>query len=162
MSDGNEGKGGKGGKGKGFAEKEASKVLFGGFDAGEQLGTELIRKHHHELAEARIKYICRNYAAKSGDRKIPGNVYKMSGKFEHLVQCDFVIEVALEVWNDLQPQQRRALIDHFLTRCVCEEDEKSGDRKYKLQKPPVQEFPEVAERNGQWNDSLIEMAKCLA
>lgn len=147
---------------KGKKERqEPNKVLYGGFDAGEEIGTELIRKHHHELDEARIKYVCRNTAARAGDMKVPGNVYKVSGKYEYLLQADFIVEVALEVWNDLQPQQRRALIDHFLTRCVCVEDEKTSERKYKLRKPPVQEFPEVAERNGQWNDQLIEMAKCL-
>jgi hypothetical protein len=142
-------------------KKEFKKVLFGGFEAGESIAKELIAKHHDELAEARFKFVCRNYAAKSGGTLVPGNIYKVSGKFEYLLDCDFLVEVALEVWNDLNNHQRIALIDHFLTRCVCEVDEKTEDRKYKLRKPPVQEFPEVAERNGQWNDSLIEMAKVL-
>lgn len=143
------------------ANVEKPKVVWGGFDAGEEIGNQLIRKEHHHLAEARIKYICRNFAAKSGDEKIPGGIYKITGRNEYMLECDFVIEVALDVWNDYQPNQRRALIDHFLTRCVCKENEKTGERTYKLRKPVIQEFPEVAERNGQWNESLVEMAKCL-
>lgn len=140
---------------------EKEPLIFGGFDAVEEIAKKLVSKHHSHLGSARIKYICRNRAAMRAGRPVPGNVYKMSGKFEYLVECDFVLEVALEVWNDLQPSQRIALVDHLLTRCRGEEVEESGEMKWKVVPPEVQEFSEVAERHGQWHPGLVELEKCL-
>jgi hypothetical protein len=139
---------------------EPQKVLFGDSESSAEIALQLIPKFHAELGTARFKYICRSKAAKRSGNPVAGNVYKMSGKFEHLVGCDFVLEVALDVWNGLNPNQRIALVDHLLTRCVGEED-KDGSMKWKVRPPEVQEFPEVVERNGQWNDGLIDIAKCL-
>lgn len=136
-------------------------LLFGDFESGEGIAKELIRKHHTHLATARMKYMCRNRAAKRGGRPVPGNVYKMSGKFEYLTACDFVVEVALEVWNDLAPNQRVALIDHLLTRCGGEEVEETGEMKWRMIPVEVQEFTEVAARNGQWHEGLVSLASSL-
>jgi Putative phage metallopeptidase len=141
--------------------KIPEKVIFGDFEAAEAIASKLIPKHHSELGSARFRYICRSKAAKRGGQPVAGNVYKMSGKGEHLSQTDFVLEIALDVWNPLNPMQRNALVDHLLTRCVGEEDEKTGEMKWRVRPPEVQEFPEVAERHGQWNEGLIEIAKCL-
>lgn len=136
-------------------------LLFDTFESAEQRALKLIPRFHHHLATAKIKYICRNRAAKRAGVPVPGNVYKMSGKFEFLTGYNFIIEIALEVWNDYNEQQRIALVDHLLTRCTGEEREDDGEIKWKVRPPEVQEFPEVAERNGQWNESLVEMEKCL-
>jgi hypothetical protein len=130
-------------------------------DAVAEIAQKLIPKHHPHLASARIEYMCRNIAAKRGGRPVAGNVYKMTGKWEYLTERDLAVEVALEVWNDLQPHQRIALVDHLLTRIVGEEDEENGTMKYKIVLPEVQEFAEIAERHGQWNEGLVEIEKCL-
>jgi hypothetical protein len=44
---------------------------------------------------------------------------------------------------------------------VGEEDESTGDMKWGIRPPEVQEFSEIAERHGQWNENLVEIAKCL-
>jgi hypothetical protein len=137
-------------------------LLFGGHEAAEEIAKNLIKEHHCHLATARMKYICRNKSTKRAGIPVPGNVYKMSNKFEYLVGCDFVVEVALDVWNEYNPQQRIALIDHLLTRCTCTEDEESGDLKWHIRPPEIQEFSEVAERNGTWNLGLAEFGRCLA
>lgn len=136
-------------------------LIFAEFEAIEEIAKELIREYHPDLATARIRYICRNKAAKKGGHPVPGSVFKMSPKYEYLVGCDFVVEVALEVWNEFNPSQRRAVVDHLLSRCAGEENEEDGEMKWKLRPPVVQEFPEVVERNGQWNNSLIDMGKSI-
>lgn len=144
-------------------KQKAEKVplLFDTFEAAETLAKGLISKHHHEIASARIKYLCRNKASKKNGKLVAGNVYKMAGKFEFLAQCDFVMEIALEVWNDLNVRQRQALIDHLLAKCQGEEDETSGKMKWKVISPPVQEFPEIVERNGLWNHDVIDMRNVI-
>lgn len=139
---------------------KAIPLIFAEFEEIEKLANELIAQHHPDLSVARIRYICRNKAAKRAGRPVPGNVYKMGGKFEYLVGCDFVIEIALQVWNDFNPRQRRAIIDHLLSRCIGDEQE-DGTMKWKIRPPEVQEFPEVVERNGQWNDELVDMGKSI-
>ena len=136
-------------------------LLFDDFEAAEKLAGKLIPEHHPDLAEANIRYICRNSASKKCGKAVPGNIYKMQGKFRYLVGCDFVMEIALEVWNELQPNQRLALVDHLLTRCVGEEVEETGDWKWSIIPPEIQEFSEVAERHGQWHEGLVDMEKAL-
>jgi len=140
---------------------ESKKVLWGGMEAAEEIARRLIPEYHPELGSARFKYICRNKAAKKHGEKVRGKAYKMSRMYEYLVGYDFIIEVALETWNDLNPSQRVALIDHLLSHCVGVEDERTGEMKWSVRPPEIQEFPEVAERHGQWNEGLIEMGRCL-
>ena len=84
----------------------------------------------------------------------------MSVRNVFLTGYDFVLEIALEVWNEFSINQRRAIIDHLLSRCIGEEQE-DGSMKWKIRPPQVQEFPEVVARHGQWNDDLVDMGKSI-
>ena len=140
---------------------EPRKVLWGGMEAAEEIGNKLVPEHHSHLASARIKYICRDKAAKKHGNLVYGKAYKMSRMYEYLVECDFIIEVALEVWNELTPTQRPALIDHLLAHCHGEENEETGDMTWSVRPPTTQEFPEVAMRHGQWHEGLVDLEKSL-
>ncbi len=144
-------------------EKKSEKVplLFDDCEAVEEFARRLIPKHHPHLGSANIRYICRNVAAKRSGKPVSGNVYKMTGKWAFLTGRDLIVEVALEVWNDLEPNQRLALVDHLLTRIVGEESEENGMMKYTIVHPEIQEFSEVAERHGQWHEGLVEFEKSL-
>ena len=155
-------------------------VLYGGFDAVREIAEKLIPKYHDSIASAHILYVSRSKAAKSGGKLVPGKVMKVAPLYRYLTidalrqqekngtmdvsslpEADFIVEVALDVWNGMSPQQRTALVDHLLARMVGVEDEKTGAMKYAVRPPQVQEFPEVAERNGVWNDDLGEMRDSL-
>lgn len=136
-------------------------VLFDNFEKGKEIAEKMIPNYHPHLATAKIGYICRNQASKKAGNPVSGAVYKMQGKFGFLTGFDLVMEVALDVWNELSPSQRYALIDHLLTRISGEEDEETGEYRWKLIPPDIQEFTEVAERHGQWNEGLVEMEKAL-
>ena len=138
-------------------------LLFDDHESSEQIAMNLISKHHHDLADAKFKFLCRNKASVSGGEKVPGTIKKASPMERHICggECDFIMTVSLDVWNDLSGTQRTALIDHLLTRCVALEDPKNGEMKYKVRPPQVQEFPEIAERYGTWNEGLIELNNSL-
>jgi hypothetical protein len=149
---------------------EPDPLIIADFDTAKTIAEKLIPKHHSEIASANIVYLCRNKSQKQGGIPVPGTVKKASPLERHLGghyfdgeddEPDFIMTVALDVWNELQPTQRTALVDHLLTRCTGEEDEKSGEMKYSIRPPQVQEFAEVAERNGRWNDGLAELGDCL-
>lgn len=138
-------------------------LLFDDHEASEEISKKLLSKYHPEIANANFKFLCRNKAATSAGTKVPGGVKKASPMERHLCggECDFIITIALDVWNEMSIDQRIALVDHLLTRCVGVEDSKTGDMKYSVRPPQVQEFPEIAERYGTWNDGLGELADCL-
>ena len=64
------------------------------------------------------------------------------------------MEVALDQWNDMSDIQRAALIDHLLERCMGEEDERTGEIKWSIREPDVQEFTTILERHGAWHSGL--------
>ena len=151
------------------SKPEPEKVLHDFSDTLQQIAEKLIPKHHSELASANFIYKCRSVSTKSGGVPVPGTVKKTSpnerllsrGKFKDDGEADFIIEIALDVFNPMSPQNRTALVDHLLTRCVGLEDEKSGEMKYSIRPPQVQEFPEIAERHGRWNEGLEELGDSL-
>lgn len=144
-------------------------LIIADFDAARSIAQRLIPKYHSGIASANIIFLCRNKSQKQGGVPVPGTVKKASPIEHHIGSHyfdgdrgpDFIMTVALDVWNELQPNQRVALIDHLLTRCVGEEDERTGEMRYSVRPPQVQEFPEVAERNGKWNEGLAELDNCL-
>jgi hypothetical protein len=142
-------------------KSEPDPLLFDDIDSLKEVADQILPQHHSHLVGAGIRYIGRSRAAKRAGIPVPGNVYKMSGKFRHLVGVDFVVEVALDLWNNMTLDQRTALTDHLLSRIVGVEDEVSGAMKWSIRQPSVQEFPEVAERHGEWNDGLVELGRCL-
>lgn len=143
------------------ARPKAEKVLYGDMESTEEIAKSLIKEHHPHLLTAEIKYRCRSKSVKRAGAPVFGNVSKVPDRIRDLIKGDFILEVALDVWNPLTPTQRVALVDHLLARCMGIEDEDNGEMKWSLQPPRVQEFPEVAARNGQWHEGLVDLEKSL-
>ncbi len=114
----------------------------------------LIPNYHPELATARISYVFVSEASSKGGQDLLGKVKKISGFLEWALEYDFLIEVAQDKWATLEQQQRTALVDHLLERCTGEEDEKTGEMKWKLREPNVQEFDSILDRHGAWHPQL--------
>lgn len=120
----------------------------------ESIAGGLIPNYHPEIAGARIMYSFVSEASKKNGKEVLGTAKKLSGFNEWALEADFVIIVALDKWNDLTENQRTALVDHLLERCTGEEDENSGEMKWKMRDPDVQEFPTILHRHGAWNEDL--------
>jgi hypothetical protein len=127
---------------------------YGTAELVEELATKLIAPYHPELATARIKYIWIETAGMKSGRPVLGKVRKVSGAFEYLLELDFMVEIALDKYNELTPTQRTALVDHLLERCYGEENEKDGTMAWKVREPDVQEFASILQRHGAWNEEL--------
>lgn len=120
----------------------------------ERMAEHIISQYHPELATARILYLFCEKAGKKNGVDLLGKVEKLSGWKEYVLGKDFRMEVPLDKWNDLDETQRNALIDHLLERCYGEEEEDTGDMKWKLRDPDVQEFSGILRRHGAWHDGL--------
>ncbi len=131
--------------------------LYSNGDAIQEIADRLMGTWHPELATAIIKYVFRDKAANEAGRPVYGKATKLSGVNEHLIAANFVIEVALDKWQDLDNDARDALVDHLMEHCTGEEDEENGGAmKWKLRKPDMKEFTTILQRRGIWHDAMNE------
>jgi len=115
----------------------------------------LIPLYHPELATARFKYVFVDKASVKNGKPVRGKVRRITGVLEFLTEADFLMEIALDQWNELADTQRKALIDHLLEACTGEEDDNDGGAmKWSVREPDVQEFAAILRRHGAWNDDL--------
>jgi hypothetical protein len=130
----------------------------------ETMAQQIIPVYHPHLATARISYTFVDKGSLKNGRPVFGSAKKISGQVQFLLERDFLIEVASDHWNTLADTQRRALVDHLLERCYGEEDEKSGDMKWKTREPDVHEFSTILRRHGAWTADLagfVTVAKSI-
>jgi hypothetical protein len=125
----------------------------------EDVAKAILPTYHSELATARIQYIFVDKAGAKNGRPVLGKVRRVSGALEFLLEKDFLVEVALDHWNTASERQRMALVDHLLERCSGEEDEESGEMKWIVREPDVNEFTSILNRHGAWNESLTGMVE---
>lgn len=142
-------------------------ILYSEAEAVQLIAESLIPSLHPELATARIKYIYREKCSMKGGRPVYGKASKLSGASEYLIGADFIIEIALDQWNELDPNQRKALVDHLLERCYGEEDEEdpTAALHWKIREPDVHEFATILSRHGVWNEGLsgfVSAAKAVS
>ena len=65
----------------------------------------------------------------------------------------FVLQVAKNVWDQMEPRQREALVDERLCRCHYDDVK----QKLSIRKPPVEAFPENVKRYGAWRAEIEEL-----
>jgi len=133
--------------------------LYGTAESVEDVAKAILPTYHSELATARIQYIFVDKAGAKNGRPVLGKVRRVSGALEFLLEKDFLVEVALDHWNTASERQRMALVDHLLERCSGEEDEESGEMKWIVREPDVNEFTSILNRHGAWNESLTGMVE---
>jgi len=136
--------------------------IYGGADVVEEIANRLIPTYHSEIASARIQYIFEDTASMKNGKPVLGKVRKVTGAMEYLLDKDFIMMVAMDCWQQMDESHRVALVDHLLERCSGEEDEKTGDMKWILREPDVQEFTTILRRHGAWTvdlEGLVSVAQ---
>jgi hypothetical protein len=140
------------------------------FDAS-RIGKQLIDEVHTHLVDVRVEFVFRDKAAKSHGRTVLGRARKVTGLNAFMareITSDvetmpgeefFLIELSEEDWNEMGPAQRRALVDHELTHCVAEVE--GGELKLWIRGHDLEEFAEVVDRNGLWEDNLKTFAESI-
>ncbi len=130
--------------------------VYDNAEAVENLANSLIGTHHPELATATIRYIFKEKASSKGGKVVLGTVKKMSDLQKFLIENnpDFLMEIPLDAWNEMDAAKRTALVDHLLERCTGEEDEQTSEMKWKTREPDVHEFSSILRRHGAWTEDL--------
>ena len=127
-------------------------------EAVKTIADRLIGTHHPELAGASFRYIFKEKCSKKGGKPVFGAVKKMSDLMKYLIDADFMMELPLDVWNELDASKRTALVDHLLERCTGEEDEQTSEMKWSIREPDVNEFSSILRRHGPWHEDLTNFA----
>jgi hypothetical protein len=118
----------------------------------------LIGEAHPHLADIadEIVVIFKDKCSRKGNTPILGKTSKAPAILSVLGEADykFVIELGADCWNQLDPDQKKALLDHQLCFIGGSEDEKTAEMKYHLRSPDIFYFSEEVERNGSWRPDL--------
>jgi hypothetical protein len=134
--------------------------LYANAESVEQIANSILPTYHSELATARIQYIFVDKAGAKNGRPTLGKARKVSGALEFLLGRDFLIEVALDKWNEATERHRLALVDHLLECCTGVEDEEDGGTmKWAMREPDVKEFTSILHRHGAWTEELSGMVE---
>ena len=87
-----------------------------------------------------------------------GKCSKATGKWQHLTNVDFVIEVWNSYWVTATESQKRALLLHELLHCTSKEKD-DGTIVWGIRKHDCEEFLRVVEQYGAWSLPLEELLK---
>lgn len=132
-----------------------SKVSFR--ECGEGVYTlmfELMNEYHLNLRNAKIKCLFYDKPRKHGGKVILGTAEVVSPKFNYLTDIDFIISIYEGAWDIMAEQEKKALLDHELSHCFVGED-KQGNTVYKTIPHDFEEFKDIIERYGLWQDNII-------
>ena len=119
-----------------------------------EMAQEIIEQYHPHLENAKVGFIFKDKAGKSGGRVVLGQASKVSEKQQAAgLDLDFLIWLAKDYWDTMTSHKRMALIDHEL--CHCEYDEIDGAS---IRGHDVEEFGDIIDRYGLWRNDLIAIA----
>lgn len=112
----------------------------------------LIDDYHSDLEDAKIGFVFRSEASSSGGFSVLGHASKVSGQLRALLDFDFIIWLAKDVYERMDENYRMALIDHELCHCTI------IDGEAKMVHHDVEEFKAVIGRWGLWDATLLSAA----
>lgn len=118
----------------------------------EEIGNELVRRYHSDLANAKIFYYFKKKASKKQDKLVLASISlaNTKQKFISAKDYDLFLEIGWTEWTELTLQQKIALIDHEL----CHARLSLEKQKIVMCAHSVEEFREIIERYGFWTDGM--------
>ncbi len=121
-----------------------------------ELAQRIIRENHPRLLDARIGFLFRSEPGSSKGRMVIAQAKKIPASLKAVLDLDFIIWISRPDWLKYMPEQREALIDHEL--CHCGGSELDG---WHIRGHDVEEFVEIIERHGLWQDDLMRTAEAI-
>lgn len=123
-----------------------------------ELVREVVAENHYRLQNSRIAVIMKDKATKTRGQVVLGTAEKFPDKLKPLtnINYDFLLAFAYDEWLGLDPDQKRALVDHELCHCEYNEEMEPTMRGH-----DVEEFIEIIERHGFWKPQLRQMANAI-
>jgi hypothetical protein len=133
------------------------------YDASDELielAKKLIEDHHGHLIEANIKYLFRTGNWEVKKRDTWGQAKKVGKEVNFLTGHDFIVLIHQEVWEQLVPEHKEALLDHELQHCSAGTDD-AGNKVWYIQGHDVEDFLPIIRRHGLWSPALKKIETAL-
>lgn len=133
------------------------------YDASDEvvaLAKKLIEDHHGHLIEANIKYLFRTGNWEVKKRDTWGQAKKVSKETNFLTGYDFIILLHQDVWAQLTPDDKEALLDHELQHCSAGIDS-DGNNVWYIQGHDFEDFLAIIRRHGLWTPALKKIETAL-
>jgi hypothetical protein len=138
----------------------------------QKIAQELIPEHHPHLVDVRIDYVFIDKIPNKGNKQVWGTMRKIGSLAAYLAapseeQEDggagdfFCMTITKPVWDQLEHDDRVALVDHELCHAGVEEDE-DGIKKLKTIPHDLEEFNCIVERHGLWRKDVQLFADTAA
>jgi len=109
------------------------------------------------IPNPKIKYL-EKYTKKS---KVLGKCQKATGPWQYLTDFSYVIWVWGDWFQEATAMEREALIHHELRHIMAEEDEDSGEIKWKIRDHDSESFSSEVSRYKDWRIELSEIKKAF-
>lgn len=138
----------------------------------EKIAKSLIPEFHPHLVEnIRVDYVFTDKTNKRGSKEVWGTMRKVSALNAYLAsdansqkhgatEAFFVMVISEPVWNNLNDQQKKALVDHELCHAKVDVDDE-GNYKLKIVPHDMEEFTEIVKRHGLWAEDVAEVAAAI-
>lgn len=110
----------------------------------ETVAKALIEAHHRHLLEAKISYVFKDKAWKTGDSRIILGKAAKRNELDQLLserREDFVMIVGKDKWEKMTEVEKRCLVDHELCHMGIAMSG-DGSTKFIVRSHPIEEFPE--------------------
>lgn len=122
------------------------------------IASDLISQFHPGLTDCNIGFVFRSEASQSGGKKVFAKTSKIPENMKPLLiqEMDILIMIAEDIWSNFSAEQRKAAIDHELYHIDLNN---SG---WTIRAHDVEEFTEILNRYGLWNQDLFMASTSLA
>jgi hypothetical protein len=135
-------------------------------DSPDTIYREYLKFYPH-LVQSRCIFLFKEKATVTDDRPVIGKVAKANPVLVTVLQSlqpneppvSFVFTFGWDAWNVSPRKTKEAWVDQLMAMCWGEEDDKTGDIKFRIRNPSISVFPEILKRHGtEWDSSLAKLA----
>jgi len=135
----------------------------------ENLGNAIIAANRPGLVDAKICYMFREKASITRDKVIAGRCIRVDDRNYSIHKYDFLIEIAMDLWQEANDDFKKALMDHELGHAgivrdengELELDDKGRIRTY-VNLHDIEEFSDVLARHGAYHEALRQFLQAFA
>jgi hypothetical protein len=123
----------------------------------EKIAQPLIEGHHSHLLKAKISYVFKDKAWKTGDSQVVLGKAAKRNDLDRLLSHnaeDFVMLIGKDKWAKMDEIDQRCLVDHELCHMGVTVDTE-GKAKFCLRKHVIEEFPENLARFERRREALV-------
>lgn len=109
------------------------------------MAAEILNEKKIDIQPAKVEYIA---VYPNLSKSVVAKCVKTSKELKFFSNLDYVIEISGEIWDVLDQDTRKILLEHELRKILVLNDEKTGDWKFKLKPYDMKGFSRMIDDYG--------------